>query len=84
MRVDWCVSSWFRIKKTHSLTNPTQPKKHDSQVGPSSLAARGNPSSRQLLALGAAARVVLQLGLRNVECRRLRRYLAAPEQNRPP
>ncbi|EOD23001.1 hypothetical protein EMIHUDRAFT_195506 [Emiliania huxleyi CCMP1516] len=27
---------------------------------------------------------LLQLGLRNVECRRLRRYLAAPEQNRPP
>ena len=20
MRVDWCVSSWFRIKNTHSLT----------------------------------------------------------------
>ena len=20
MRVDWCVSSWFRIKKTHSHT----------------------------------------------------------------
>ena len=24
MRVDWCVSSWFRIKNTHSLT-PTTP-----------------------------------------------------------
>jgi len=23
MRVDWCVSSWFRIKNTHSLT-PTR------------------------------------------------------------
>ena len=23
MRVDWCVSSWFRIKNTHSLT-PTE------------------------------------------------------------
>ena len=22
MRVDWCVSSWFRIKNTHSLTVP--------------------------------------------------------------
>ena len=22
MRVDWCVSSWFRIKNTHSLTLP--------------------------------------------------------------
>ena len=22
MRVDWCVSSWFRIKNTHSLTHP--------------------------------------------------------------
>ena len=21
MRVDWCVSSWFRIKNTHSLTH---------------------------------------------------------------
>ena len=21
MRVDWCVSSWFRIKNTHSLTS---------------------------------------------------------------
>ena len=21
MRVDWCVSSWFRIKNTHSLTD---------------------------------------------------------------
>ena len=21
MRVDWCVSSWFRIKNTHSLKN---------------------------------------------------------------
>ena len=20
MRIDWCVSSWFRIKNTHSLT----------------------------------------------------------------
>ena len=23
MRVDWCVSSWFRIKNTHSLTHKT-------------------------------------------------------------
>ena len=23
MRVDWCVSSWFRIKNTHSLTLTT-------------------------------------------------------------
>ena len=23
MRVDWCVSSWFRIKNTHSLTHVT-------------------------------------------------------------
>ena len=23
MRVDWCVSSWFRIKNTHTLTLPT-------------------------------------------------------------
>ena len=23
MRVDWCVSSWFRIKNTHSLTPST-------------------------------------------------------------
>jgi len=22
MRVDWCVSSWFRIKNTHTLTPP--------------------------------------------------------------
>ena len=22
MRADWCVSSWFRIKNTHSLTTP--------------------------------------------------------------
>ena len=22
MRVDWCVSSWFRIKNTHSLSLP--------------------------------------------------------------
>ena len=22
MRVDWCVSSWFRIKNTHSHTPP--------------------------------------------------------------
>ena len=22
MRVDWCVSSWFRIKNTHSLVAP--------------------------------------------------------------
>ena len=21
MRVDWCVSSWFRIKNTHTLTH---------------------------------------------------------------
>ena len=25
MRVDWCVSSWFRIKNTHSLTHPPLP-----------------------------------------------------------
>ena len=25
MRVDWCVSSWFRIKNTHSLTHPYPP-----------------------------------------------------------
>ena len=25
MRVDWCVSSWFRIKNTHSLTQPLSP-----------------------------------------------------------
>ena len=24
MRVDWCVSSWFRIKNTHSLTHNVQ------------------------------------------------------------
>ena len=23
MRVDWCVSSWFRIKNTHSLALPS-------------------------------------------------------------
>ena len=22
MRVDWCVSSWFRIKNTHTTTKP--------------------------------------------------------------
>ena len=36
MRVDWCVSSWFRIKNTHSLTqptpnNPTQPSHKPTQ-----------------------------------------------------
>ena len=26
MRVDWCVSSWFRIKNTHFLTHTNIPE----------------------------------------------------------
>ena len=29
MRVDWCVSSWFRIKNTHSLTHNQCPTGED-------------------------------------------------------
>ena len=30
MRVDWCVSSWFRIKNTHSLTQQSTLASHVS------------------------------------------------------
>ena len=29
MRVDWCVSSWFRIKNTHSLTHTCESESHE-------------------------------------------------------
>ena len=29
MRVDWCVSSWFRIKNTHSLTHTLEVSRLD-------------------------------------------------------
>ena len=32
MRVDWCVSSWFRIKNTHSLTSPRAMAEEDCVV----------------------------------------------------
>ena len=28
MRVDWCVSSWFRIKNTHSHLRPSRAATH--------------------------------------------------------
>ena len=33
MRVDWCVSSWFRIKNTHSLTGAQGRKMEDNADG---------------------------------------------------
>ena len=35
MRVDWCVSSWFRIKNTHSHTHrkSTFAIQQDNQIG---------------------------------------------------
>jgi len=41
MRVDWCVSSWFRIKNTHSLTH----------LSLKSLCGGGVPSSHPSLGL---------------------------------
>ena len=48
MRVDWCVSSWFRIKNTHSnsLAHPRAPRGHE----PSAIRSR----SQKLLARTAA------------------------------
>ena len=32
MRVDWCVSSWFRIKNTHSLTHSRNSRAHEPRT----------------------------------------------------
>ena len=40
MRVDWCVSSWFRIKNTHSLTQYFRLFTHTKRVSPGRAAKR--------------------------------------------
>ena len=40
MRVDWCVSSWFRIKNTHSLALPS-----GRNSDPAALAGGGAPTA---------------------------------------
>ena len=42
MRVDWCVSSWFRIKNTHSLT-PKQTHDDAQLCNPAPLSVRLHP-----------------------------------------
>ena len=51
MRVDWCVSSWFRIKNTHSLTHAT------GRLGLWSQRERGRGDERRGRADRRAARV---------------------------
>ena len=49
MRVDWCVSSWFRIKNTHSHAIESIPKQHlFERVGGSCLfTGAGRPRARR-------------------------------------
>ena len=47
MRVDWCVSSWFRIKNTHSLTEESVDLSNDM-------------TGRQMIAVGVRRLVLAQ------------------------
>ena len=43
MRVDWCVSSWFRIKNTHSHTRGQCAMMIESVAQPRQRPRRANP-----------------------------------------
>ena len=51
MRVDWCVSSWFRIKNTHSLTHSRVSLSVKCGVFKNTHALQSAPSTHSLTSL---------------------------------
>ena len=59
MRVDWCVSSWYRIKNTHSLTHSTRMRQKRKTEASSSVSAASTYSARQETRVGDGIEAVV-------------------------
>ena len=80
MRVDWCVSSWFRIKNTHSLT-PSLTVVHLSTYIHASYSARAGQGAAaaeqeaEAARLGNAQAKELETEAEAGECGRAERHI---------